>query len=85
MLRFFSCTLAPAILSIMHELLQSSHERQVQWALLAMQIGLAVALWAMREECKDEHTKAERLRRGRRFWRKGQVAAGPGLLRRRPD
>ena len=34
-------------------------ERQVQWALLAMQIGLAVALWAMREEYKDEHTKAE--------------------------
>ena len=33
-------------------------ERQVQWALLAMQIGLAVALWAMREEDRDEHNKA---------------------------
>ena len=43
----------------------------MQWALLAMQIGLAVALWAMREEYKDGTRR--RRTAGRRFWREGQV------------
>ena len=57
----------------MHELLQVARKWLVQWALLAMQIGLAVALWAMREEYKDEYKGREL--RGRRFRREGQVAA----------
>ena len=56
---FLSCTLAPAFLVLCMNSCKVATERQVQWALLAMQIGLAVALWAMREEYKDEHTKAE--------------------------
>ena len=53
-----SCTLAPAFLVLTLNSCKVATEHQVQWALLAMQLGLALALWAMREEYLNEFNRA---------------------------
>lgn len=47
---FLRCTLAPAFLVLALNSCKKADEWQVQYALLAMQVGLSVALWAMRKD-----------------------------------
>lgn len=56
---FLKCTLAPAFLVLAANSCKKAEGWMVEYALLAMQVGLGVALWAMRKDMVAKRARAK--------------------------